>query len=46
MDFRTIIAKRREGIAHSEEELRAIANGAASGEIPDYQLSAWLMAAY
>ena len=46
MDFRTIIAKRREGMAHSKEELEFLANGAASGDIPDYQLSAWLMAAY
>lgn len=46
MDFRTIIAKRREGMVHSKEELIFLANGAAKGEIPDYQLSAWLMAAY
>lgn len=46
MDFRTIIAKRREGMIHSKEEMQFLANGAAKGEIPDYQLSAWLMAAY
>lgn len=39
-----IIAKKREGARHSPEELRFIARGAAAGEIPDYQLSAWLMA--
>ena len=46
MDFRTIIAKRREGMIHSKEELVFLAEGAAKREIPDYQLSAWLMAAY
>lgn len=46
MDFRTIIAKRREGMVHSKEELTFLAEGAAKGTIPDYQLSAWLMAAY
>ena len=46
MDFRTIIAKRREGMVHSKEELTFLAEGAAKGDIPDYQLSAWLMAAY
>lgn len=46
MDFRTIIAKRREGMTHTKEELVFLAQGAASGDIPDYQLSAWLMAAY
>ena len=31
---------------HSKEELVFLAEGAAKREIPDYQLSAWLMAAY
>jgi len=41
-----IIAKKRDGKRHSEEELRFVALGAAKNEIPDYQLSAWLMAAF
>jgi pyrimidine-nucleoside phosphorylase len=45
VDFLPLIAKRRRGEAHTEEELRFLASGAASGEIPDYQLAAWLMAA-
>jgi pyrimidine-nucleoside phosphorylase len=45
LDFRTIIAKRRSGEAHEERELRMLAQGAADGSIPDYQLAAWLMAA-
>lgn len=46
MDFRETIATRRDGREHSADELRALASGAAEGSIPDYQLSAWLMAAY
>ncbi len=45
-DFREIITKRRDGLAHTQAELEILANGAADGSIPDYQLSAWLMAAY
>lgn len=45
MDFRTIIAKRREGQVHTASELEFLVKGAAEGTIPDYQLSAWLMAA-
>jgi pyrimidine-nucleoside phosphorylase len=41
-----VISKKRDGQTHSEEELQWIANGAAKGTIPDYQLSAWLMAAF
>ncbi|MBI5707046.1 MAG: thymidine phosphorylase [Armatimonadetes bacterium] len=46
MDAIELIARRRDGKRQSKEELRAIAFGAASGSIPDYQLAAWLMAAY
>lgn len=41
-----VIAKKRDGGMHTYEELSYIAQGAATGEIPDYQISAWLMAAY
>jgi pyrimidine-nucleoside phosphorylase len=41
-----IIAARRDGRTHTEEELRTLARTAADGSAPDYQLSAWLMAAY
>lgn len=41
-----VIAERRDGRAHARETLEAIARGAATGSIPDYQLAAWLMAAY
>lgn len=46
MDFLSIIAHRRDGQRHSEAELRAVAEAAAQGTAPDYQLAAWLMAAY
>src|SRR5580658_7936232 len=45
-DFGHIIAPRRDGERHTDPELRFLANGSANGEIPDYQLAAWLMAAY
>jgi pyrimidine-nucleoside phosphorylase len=45
VDFRDMIAARRDGVTHSPDDLRHLAYGAAQGSIPDYQLSAWLMAA-
>ena len=39
-----LILKKRHGIEHSREELEQIISGSVSGDIPDYQLSAWLMA--
>ncbi len=41
----SIIAARRDRGIHSEADFRFLADGSASGSIPDYQLSAWLMAA-
>src|SRR3954470_14019500 len=46
MDFQQIIANRRDGRGNSREELGLVSSGAATGSVPDYQLSAWLMAAY
>jgi pyrimidine-nucleoside phosphorylase len=46
MDFQSIIARRRDGEKHSQEELIFLAKGAADGSVPDYQLTAWLMAAF
>jgi len=45
VDFLEIIAKRRDGTPHFQEELEFLAQGAANGSIPDFQLTAWLMAA-
>lgn len=41
-----LILKKRSGGEHDSGELKFIADGAASGAIPDYQLTAWLMAAF
>lgn len=44
MNFVDLIKKKRDGCKLSKEELEYFANGAARGTIPDYQLSAMLMA--
>lgn len=46
MDMQSLIAVRRDGRRHSADELRQLARAAADPSTPDYQLSAWLMAAY
>lgn len=46
MNFQDIIAAKRDGLKHTKPELEWLAKAAACGEVPDYQLSAWLMAAY
>jgi pyrimidine-nucleoside phosphorylase/thymidine phosphorylase len=40
------IQAKRDGLAHGEEELRAFLMGYLGGEVPDYQVSAWLMAVF
>ena len=39
-----IIANKKAGKAHSREELEFWINGVVNGTIPDYQITAWLMA--
>ena len=41
-----IIIKKRNGLPLTQEEFTFIAQGAAKGTVPDYQLSAFLMAAF
>ena len=41
-----IIIKKRDGRELSEDEIRYIVDGYTSGAIPDYQMSAFLMAVY
>ena len=41
-----LIVKKRKGLELSKEELTSIIDGFISGEIPDYQISAFLMAIY
>lgn len=39
-----LVAKKRAGEEHSQEELHFIVQGYTAGRIPDYQMSAWMMA--
>ncbi len=39
-----VIRKKRDGLELSREEIEALVRGYTRGEIPDYQISAWLMA--
>ena len=41
-----LIMKKRNGGVLSEEEIRYMVNGYVSGEIPDYQMSAMMMAIF
>ncbi|MGC1615281.1 MAG: hypothetical protein WA736_11385, partial [Candidatus Acidiferrum sp.] len=41
-----LIRKKRDSGEHSREEIDFLISGYTRGEIPDYQLSAWLMAAW
>lgn len=45
MNALDIIAARRDGRVHTEEEIRFFVEGVTAGTIPDYQIAAWLMAA-
>lgn len=39
-----LIARKRDGLVHRADEIRAVVAGAVTGAWADYQLSAWLMA--
>jgi pyrimidine-nucleoside phosphorylase len=39
-----VIGRKRDGGEHSPEEIEFLVSGYLSGEIPDYQMAAWLMA--
>src|SRR6202158_1006190 len=39
-----IIGRKRDGLEHSAEEIQLLISGYLRGEIPDYQMAAWLMA--
>jgi pyrimidine-nucleoside phosphorylase len=43
--FEELIERKRDGHEHSAAEIERIVDGYTSGEMPDYQMSAWLMAA-
>ena len=46
MNFLTLLEHKRDGASHSDAQLQGIVRGVTTGEIPDYQLSAWLMSVY
>ncbi|HBG68129.1 MAG TPA: pyrimidine-nucleoside phosphorylase, partial [Kandleria vitulina] len=41
-----LIEKKKNGEALSKEEIHFIIDGYVKGDIPDYQMSAWMMAVY
>jgi pyrimidine-nucleoside phosphorylase len=41
-----IISKKRDGLELDREEISFVISGYAKGDIPDYQVAAWLMAVY
>ena len=43
--FEELIERKRDGHEHTPEEVSRIVSGFTVGEMPDYQMSAWLMAA-
>lgn len=45
-DVLSFIAAKRDGMEHSPEEIEGFVLGLLSGEVADYQASAWLMAAF
>lgn len=44
--FEELIEHKRDGLEHSAADLTRIISGFTNGEMPDYQMAAWLMAAY
>jgi pyrimidine-nucleoside phosphorylase len=46
VDIQSFIAARRDGRQHTRQELIEFARLVGKGDVPDYQASAWLMAAY
>lgn len=46
MDIGRFLATRRDGGVHSASELASFTQAVAEGALPDYQVSAWLMAAF
>ena len=43
--FEELIERKRDGHEHTAEEIDLIVSAYTAGEVPDYQMSAWLMAA-
>jgi pyrimidine-nucleoside phosphorylase len=46
MNANDLIAKKRDGGTHSDAEIAWLIDAYVAGRVPDYQMAAWLMAAY
>jgi pyrimidine-nucleoside phosphorylase len=46
VDARALLRAKRDGRGHSADEIRAFVAAYVAGRVPDYQVSAWLMAAF
>ena len=46
LGFEELIERKRDGHEHTREEIDRLVLGYAAGEMPDYQMAAWLMAGY
>lgn len=46
MDFQELIIKKRDGNAHSKEEIDFLVKHVSDGSMPDYQVAAWAMAVF
>lgn len=46
MNFQSLIEKKRDGGTLSQHEIIQLVRGIVSGDVPDYQISAWAMAVY
>jgi len=46
LDPRAFLREKRDGRAHSPDALREFISAYARGEVPDYQVAAWMMAAF
>ncbi|PKQ16045.1 MAG: thymidine phosphorylase [Actinobacteria bacterium HGW-Actinobacteria-7] len=46
MTFEELIERKRNGYEHSAEEIEAVVSGYTAGDMADYQMAAWLMAAF
>lgn len=44
LTFEELIERKRDGAEHSAEELGRLVSGFVDGQMPDYQMAAWLMA--
>ncbi len=46
VNFLSLIEAKRDGGRHAEEQIRGIIDDLVAGRLPDYQVSAWLMAVF